>query len=435
MTATRLLQKRYAIGKPWTPRKLPNLELWWDPTQDYPSGPPAYVFDTFTRGNGPLGNAESGQAWTFPSSGGSSAWAISAGAATPVGTGSQQITVLDTGSVNTNIFMNLTFASTDDFGIVFRMTDDNNYWMVTRQDLYKRVAGVFTSVMGLTAAFVSGDGIDIVLNGSLVTIFRNGVSQGNYTMDSNLTATKVGLRHNYNGTAMTTKFDNIFIQPVPVMADYSGKGRTPTFNFWIPPNIELGPSTGRVGLKYGQVRKLLYSISPLLPVNMPKTVLLVMEGTTVYNTSLYSLVVNTGSWSVASSMILTAGYAVVTKDAQNGTNDTQWQQAPGGTWMVDSGVPHSIVHQCDGTHAGHTLYQDGSVVTHYANNYAQDPGVVDAGVAAFLLGVLDGTGALPYLNNHIYEVAICSSMLTPAIRASWGRYVQNKYGFVMADAA
>lgn len=83
-------------------------------------------------------------------------------------------------------------------GLIFRYTDTSNYWRCSQTGagnlaLFKVVAGTPTQIGSNVAGGANGDKISVVLNGTSIAAYRNGVSQITTTDAHNSTATKHGL--------------------------------------------------------------------------------------------------------------------------------------------------------------------------------------------------------------------------------------------------
>lgn len=113
-----------------------------------------------------------------------------------------------------------------DYGIVGRLSDNNNYLMgiagtATNWRLYKRVAGAFTQI-GSTGGFspANGDVLKLTFNGSSLNFLVNGVSQVSTTDSFNLTATKHGIRASSD---IVVRFDDFSIVGLGAADDLMGQ--------------------------------------------------------------------------------------------------------------------------------------------------------------------------------------------------------------------
>lgn len=173
-----------------------------------PPTPVYVVSDTFTRSDGALGNAETGQAWL--TTGGT--WAISNGAVTCTTNTGSYYAYLESGKSDIDIAADLIFAG--NAGLVFRMVDANNMLFVRiagagpQLGLYKSVSGSNTSIGGYTFTPVSGTTyrVRVVASGSSIQVYLDGILVITVTDTTYQTATKVGFR---SGSSVSEKFDNL----------------------------------------------------------------------------------------------------------------------------------------------------------------------------------------------------------------------------------
>src|SRR5690242_148898 len=88
-------------------------------------------------------------------------------------------------------------------GVVFRATDDNNYWLFTSSNaLFKRVSGSFVSMASGSATSAPGDIFSVVMSGNSILCKKNGTTIAAVTDAFNVTATKHGLRSYNNQTGV-----------------------------------------------------------------------------------------------------------------------------------------------------------------------------------------------------------------------------------------
>lgn len=80
------------------------------------------------------------------------------------------------GAANANV--GVTFRTSPNAGktqgLVFRYSDDNNYWRAGRTTLRKKVAGTFSTVATFSTPFSDNDRMVVQMNGSAIQVFRNG---------------------------------------------------------------------------------------------------------------------------------------------------------------------------------------------------------------------------------------------------------------------
>lgn len=174
--------------------------------------PPAnYFADTFTRADSSttLGTSESGQAWAVGNNGDAATlptFGIQSGQAYCLNPGTQVDTHawIETGLSDCAISANVTVctaASGDWVGLLFRRQDSSNYFWVRLDNgndavaIVRNLAG--TRSVPSSAALTLTDGqvvaLQIVLSGSSIKVFCDGVLKITYTDTNMQTATKHGL--------------------------------------------------------------------------------------------------------------------------------------------------------------------------------------------------------------------------------------------------
>jgi hypothetical protein len=99
-------------------------------------------------------------------------------------------------------------TTADHMFLMFRRSDDANYWYATTTQLFQRVADSNTLVGTFTAPIVVADRMTIVLYGSSIDVRRNGVSVLSVSDSFNSTATKHGLAGDGTGTTNATRVGN-----------------------------------------------------------------------------------------------------------------------------------------------------------------------------------------------------------------------------------
>jgi hypothetical protein len=175
--------------------------------------PLADVSDTFTRRDGPIGIAETGQAWQ-PIDGN---WLVTSHHAFhqgTAGTADKRVCVIDT--LYADGAVSVVAAAIGVYGtrLVVRLTDVDNYlfveWAATTIRLVKRVAFVDTDLDTASYTMLVGDQVRVILLGASVTVEINGVTMlGPVTESFNQTATKHGLGA-YDTAA--GEFDNFLVE-------------------------------------------------------------------------------------------------------------------------------------------------------------------------------------------------------------------------------
>lgn len=174
------------------------------------------VSDSFNRANGAIGTADTGQTWATTNGG--SSYSISSNQVAPALIGSAQHTpcVIDAGKSDGIVSCDYA-SSVSGTGLVFRLVDDANFWLVLVFDgtMYKKVAGSYTFVASVTA----GNGTwTAELDGTSIVVKNNGVQQASVTDSFNQTGTKHGFS---SVNSNTQRYDN-FSFITPSAPPYSG---------------------------------------------------------------------------------------------------------------------------------------------------------------------------------------------------------------------
>lgn len=152
----------------------------------------AVVSDAFTRADSTtLGNADTGQPWLALV--GATNFGLSTNSA--AGNSGSTANVIDAALVNVDVSGTVVVRD-GGTAIITRVTDASNFYYAEATDsaptLYKRVAGTFTS-LGVIGAFANNDVLRVLISGSTMTIYRNGVSVLSITDTTFSTQTKHGL--------------------------------------------------------------------------------------------------------------------------------------------------------------------------------------------------------------------------------------------------
>lgn len=177
----------------------------------------AYVLDTFTAADSTALNGRTpspttaGNNWTTLEGAGAQQTIQSNVARLVAGAAVQSLTV-DTGQASGTVTVSAALGATGatGCGIMFRMTDANNYWLLwidgaNRVDVYKVVANVSTTRANIViASNTAAHDLRVVLSGHSIVATYGGVSVANLTDSFNATATKHGMR----AYANTATFDN-----------------------------------------------------------------------------------------------------------------------------------------------------------------------------------------------------------------------------------
>ena len=181
-----------------TPPTFGTTNITYSNTGPFTLYPNNIYFESFT---GNWGTTLAGQTPDVPNG---QTWSVPAGAFTVDGflDGTVHPSVVGTRSVATlsaqsDCQVAVTFKTSPDSGmtqgIIFRRSDDSNYWRAGRTTLRKKVAGSFTTVGTYTTPFSDLDRMTVVLNGSSITVLRNGTSVLSATDSFNSTAVLHGL--------------------------------------------------------------------------------------------------------------------------------------------------------------------------------------------------------------------------------------------------
>jgi hypothetical protein len=172
------------IGEAWNeyydfdPLRLPNLEL---ALMADKFGGQLLARDTFTRPDGALGNAETGQAWAV--TGGT--WSIVNGEVTHTTLGATHWARIDVGTPDTDISASLARPPvSSNAGIFARYTDSSNTIFANIQDsgqvaLYKVIGGTLTLLSSTSTGYVASGAsvtLRLVAQGSVATVYVNGAS-------------------------------------------------------------------------------------------------------------------------------------------------------------------------------------------------------------------------------------------------------------------
>jgi len=165
------------------------------------------VADTFSRANGPIGSAETGQVWATANSG--SSFTVSGNQAAPVYNSGALHTpcTVDSGVSDCTVTCDF-ISAVSGTGFIWRLSDDSNYWLFLVADgaVYKKVAGTFAGVANPTAA--SGTWT-VQLSGSSIVLTSPSAVQTNITDSFNSTAT----RHGFSSfNTNTQRYDNFFVR-------------------------------------------------------------------------------------------------------------------------------------------------------------------------------------------------------------------------------
>lgn len=177
-----------------------------------PSGPTIYAADTFA-GDGALTATEVGAKAYVQAATPGGTWSRVSGrmAVNKLGVATAPIIAADTGHANGVVSLTLVTAAND--GILFRLTDPANFWIVAVNGgvykLYKSVAGAFATVATSTVVPAANDVLAVTLNGSSIAVSVNGTPVPAFSVTDafNASATRHGAWAG-GSTARTGLFDN-----------------------------------------------------------------------------------------------------------------------------------------------------------------------------------------------------------------------------------
>lgn len=149
------------------------------------------ISDTFTRANGALGTAESGQTWLFGGPAGGS-WVVATNKAQRTG-GSEfnySFAYIDAGTPDYTIQATM---GSDLGGLLLRYQDSSNFVIKTDNRFEAWVGG--TAVWSTSTAFphVANDVIKVIASGANYIYYKNGVLQGSFGIPFLYDKTNVGL--------------------------------------------------------------------------------------------------------------------------------------------------------------------------------------------------------------------------------------------------
>ena len=164
------------------------------------------VGDTFERANSDhgLGKADTGQPWTEEAGG----WGIDANRAYCAHHVGFDVAIVDSSVSDCTVGVDLPVAGGG--GLAFRYIDRDNCFLVVNggQSIVRWVRGSMTMVAGYFPPGSDGDHVEVALNGSSITLRRNGKTITSLSDPTHQTATKHGLANISNTRA---RFDKFFV--------------------------------------------------------------------------------------------------------------------------------------------------------------------------------------------------------------------------------
>lgn len=151
------------------------------------------VSDSFTRSDGVIGTATSGQTWsTFNQD--AVTWQTVSNQAGVPSTGSfhKNLAWLDSGTPDGTVQVTIA-ATSGGAGLALRVTDSSNYYLWSGNSVSKVVAGSASQLLTGLTNLGAGDVAKAVMSGSTLKLYRNGALVGIVTDSFNNTATKHGI--------------------------------------------------------------------------------------------------------------------------------------------------------------------------------------------------------------------------------------------------
>lgn len=189
---------RYFFCLNTTPPTFGTTTITYSATGPFALYPNNIYFDSFTGGwgatlTGTAPEVANGQTWATPT-GAFTVDGFLDGTVHPTVAGTRSMSMI---TAQSDCQVAVTFKTSPDTGmsqgIMFRQSSTSNYWRADRVTLKKIVSGVQTTVATFTTPFSDLDRMTVVLNGSAITVLRNGVSVGTATDAFNQTATNHGI--------------------------------------------------------------------------------------------------------------------------------------------------------------------------------------------------------------------------------------------------
>jgi len=176
----------------------------------------ADVTDTFDRADSAtsLGTSDSGHVWTALSG----TWGIATNAAyLPTSADNYNAAIVDSGRADCTVQYTASTVDESEGRVPVRMTDSQNGFIgqasgagVGIHRLYRIEAGAFTELGTYTADHVSGDVLKMVLSGSSIKYFLNGVERIAATDSFQSTAMKHGIGAG-TGTPTTHRYNDFSV--------------------------------------------------------------------------------------------------------------------------------------------------------------------------------------------------------------------------------
>ena len=175
-----------------------------------------FAADSFNRVNGPVGNADTGGAWT--ASAAASTWAVVANQLTGQSTtGYEGLLTVDDGRSDGAV--QATFLGGGSAGLVFRFTSAKDYWVLTfGAGNYIRLSYVnngYNLKADPGVAATAGDLFRVELTGPSIVAYRNGKQIASITDNTRMSATSVGLLTAGSGVSRFDDFSHASLTSAP----------------------------------------------------------------------------------------------------------------------------------------------------------------------------------------------------------------------------
>lgn len=171
------------------------------------------VFDSFTRADSSstMGNTETGQAWSPISS----TWGISSNKAYEPSPGNGDAVFVNAGYSNVTFISDMLWEDAGD-GVMFRAlgsaaNDGFLFYLHSNQSAQLLVPGFGTALFNVAQTVVAGTTyqMKVVLSGSSISCYVDGVLKGTVSNATQSTATRFGFRS--GGTTAAKRWDNLRI--------------------------------------------------------------------------------------------------------------------------------------------------------------------------------------------------------------------------------
>jgi hypothetical protein len=178
-----------------------------------PAVPPSATQFSYTLAGRRTDDEQS--SWTVPA-GNWTVGGFAGGSAWPAAPGAQAIALLTTQPANTSL--GVTFRSMPQggayAGIVFRYASTSSYWRSDQVQLGYVSGGTYTLIAAHAQPFQPGDRMVVVLNGTSVTVYRNGTQVNSAVSSFNSTAAQHGIINDITGLTEAAAGDPLRKTPI-----------------------------------------------------------------------------------------------------------------------------------------------------------------------------------------------------------------------------